>query len=69
MSATKKSKGSTRNDLARLHMVRKHLLLNLAGNIEFDASGITAWEELTCVGFNPQASQLEAVVSVKQPNG
>jgi hypothetical protein len=32
-------------------------------------AGITHWEELTCVGFRPEASQLEAGVSIKQPLG
>ncbi len=69
MSAAQKSKVAARSDLARLHTVRKNLLFNLAASIEFDASGITDWEELICVGFNPQASQLEAVVSIKQTSG
>src|SRR5258708_13231001 len=29
----------------------------------------TTYEELKCVGFNPQLSRLEAVVWVKQPSG
>ncbi|WP_292348271.1 MULTISPECIES: hypothetical protein [unclassified Methanoregula] len=32
-------------------------------------TGNTWWEELTCVGYNPETSLLEAVISVKQPTG
>jgi hypothetical protein len=31
--------------------------------------GTTYWEELECVGYNPELSQLEAVVNVKQSGG
>jgi hypothetical protein len=31
--------------------------------------GNTYWEELTCVGFNPELAQLEAIVSIKQTTG
>lgn len=27
------------------------------------------WEELTCVGYNPQAERLEAIISIKQSSG
>src|ERR1051325_1344471 len=31
--------------------------------------GNTNYEELTCVGFNPQTNFLEATIAVKLPNG
>lgn len=31
--------------------------------------GITYWEELECIGYNPAQSRLEAIVSVKQNSG
>jgi hypothetical protein len=31
--------------------------------------GNTYWEELVCVGYNPESSMLEAVVSIKRENG
>lgn len=36
---------------------------------ELAFAGITHWEELTCVGFNPERSQLEAVVQIKRSSG
>lgn len=32
-------------------------------------AGITNWEELECVGYNPNLSQIEAVVNIKQSGG
>ena len=64
-----KQKPGSKAEIERLLPARKHLLFNLAANIEFDASGIVFWEELTCVGYNPQSSVLEAVVAIKQPTG
>lgn len=29
----------------------------------------TTWEQLTCVGFNPDAGELKATIQVKQPSG
>ena len=36
---------------------------------DFPQQGITYWEELGCVGFNPAQSRLEAIVQVKQSTG
>ena len=36
---------------------------------ELGFSGVTHWEELACVGYNPPLSQLEAVVQIKQASG
>ncbi|RAJ77520.1 hypothetical protein CLV59_107287 [Chitinophaga dinghuensis] len=33
------------------------------------AASITYWEQLTCIGFNPDLSRLEAIVRVKQATG
>ena len=53
-----------------LQAARTALLFNLAANLPTAVSqGNTTWEELTCVGFNPQLSLLEAVVSIKQSTG
>ncbi|PSL26349.1 hypothetical protein [Chitinophaga ginsengisoli] len=46
---------------------RKFLLLSKF--LPQQTAGITFWEQLTCVGFNPDVSRLEAVVRIKQPNG
>ena len=35
----------------------------------FELSDDTTWEQVTCVGYNPVLSQLEAVVSIKLPLG
>jgi len=32
-------------------------------------AGITNWEELECLGYNPELSQIEAVVNIKQNSG
>ena len=49
--------------------VRQTLLVNIAFKGAFDFSGDTAWEEVTCVGYNPTQRQLTAVVSIKQTTG
>ena len=49
--------------------IRQTLLVNLAFKAAFDFSGDTAWEEVTCVGYNPAQRQLTAVVSIKQTTG
>jgi hypothetical protein len=35
----------------------------------FPLSGDTTFEELTCVGYNPELGVLEAVIQIKQPSG
>src|SRR5271166_2881715 len=49
--------------------IRKTLLVNLTFNQPLDFSGDTAWEEVTCVGYNPALRQLVAVASLKQTTG
>lgn len=48
-----------------------HLLNQFSTQLFTDQkqSGITWWEELGCVGFNPGQSRLEAIVSIKQATG
>jgi hypothetical protein len=49
--------------------VRRSLLANLVFKNAIAFNGDTAWEEVTCVGYNPASRQLVAVVSVKQATG
>lgn len=49
--------------------IRQTFLVNLAFKAVIDFSGDTAWEEVTCVGYNPAQRQLTAVVSIKQTTG
>lgn len=44
-------------------------LLLLSKFLPQQTAGITYWEQLQCVGFNPDVSRLEAVISVKQSFG
>jgi hypothetical protein len=48
---------------------RHSLLAHLAFKHPIAFSGDTVWEEVTCVGYNPAAQQLVAVVSIKQTSG
>ena len=64
--------------LKTLEASRTHILSNiflgemidpgLLDNL-FPVIGTTHWETLTCVGFNPDNSQLEAVVHINQASG
>ncbi|MDD1750515.1 MAG: hypothetical protein LUO89_11650 [Methanothrix sp.] len=45
------------------------MLMNLFAGVEISLRSNTFWEQLTCVGYNPNLSQLEAVVSIKQATG
>ena len=49
--------------------LRTNLLFQLAIAQPIALSNHTAWEELTCVGYNPQTAKLEAVVLIKRPTG
>lgn len=51
-----------------LYLENRKLLL-LSKFLPQQAAGITHWEQLLCVGFNPDVSRLEAVVRVKQSTG
>lgn len=59
----------TAEQLSELVYNRKTFLLNRFFAKDLKAQSITYWEELTCVGFNPYKSKLEAVISVKQSTG
>jgi hypothetical protein len=48
---------------------RQTMLAKLAFKSAISIQGDTAWEEVTCVGFNPALDELVAVVSVKQTTG
>ncbi len=68
---TKKSKEIAR-DLAVIEKVRKTMLVRLIArqqNFKVELKSCTEWEEVTCIGFNPQSSQLEAVITIKRPTG
>ena len=57
--------------------VRKTFLFQQLTNLDVPTNvapivqrrGITFWEQLNCVGFNPQLSLLEATISVKRTTG
>ncbi len=50
-------------------MLRTNLLFQLAISQPITVSGNTQWEELACVGYNPQIGKLEAVVIIKRSSG
>jgi hypothetical protein len=52
----------------KLYLENRKLLL-LSKFLPQQTASITYWEQLLCVGFNPDVSRLEAVVSVKQAFG
>jgi hypothetical protein len=57
----------------QMRLYRRELRFNLFTGVKFPPKfpkpSITYWEQLTCVGYNPMLSLLEAVVSIKQPTG
>ncbi|MCU7924103.1 MAG: hypothetical protein KZQ88_15545 [Candidatus Thiodiazotropha sp. (ex Dulcina madagascariensis)] len=67
-----------KDTLCELEKTRGELLVHLFASQQVPTkvlakamkySGITHWEALSCVGFNPEVSQLEAVVTIKQASG
>jgi hypothetical protein len=52
----------------KLYLQNRKLLL-LSKFLPQQTANITYWEQLQCVGFNPDVSRLEAVIRVKQPGG
>lgn len=58
-------------ELEKLHVIRKGLLASAVYNKAAlkEIKGNVHWEELTCVGYNPDLAHLEAVVSIKQSSG
>ena len=56
-------------EMERLLPIRHTMLLKIALSEKLDFSGNVFWEEITCVGYNPQTVTLEAVVAIKQVSG
>ena len=63
------SKPTHQTEVERLLPIRQQMLLKMALQQAIDFTGNVFWEEITCVGYNPQTSTLEAVVAIKQPFG
>jgi hypothetical protein len=55
--------------VASLSKVRKTFMQSMFFDESSLPEGNTYWEELTCVGFQPESGHIQAVVSVKQPTG
>ncbi len=58
-------------EIEKLELSRQNILANIVtknASLQ-ELKGNTYWEELTCVGYNPDIAQIEAVVSVKQATG
>ena len=56
-------------EVEKLLPVRQSMLLNLVLQQPIAFTGNVFWEEITCVGYNPQTVTLEAVVAIKQATG
>jgi hypothetical protein len=63
------AKESVSSSVKELLPIRKKMLFQMALGQALEFSGNTTWEEITCVGYNPQTSTLEAVVAIKLANG
>ena len=66
MNESSKTVQGTEKEVAS---TRKMMLMNLFADIKIDLKSNILWEQLTCLGFNPGSSQLEAVVSIKRATG
>ncbi|MDD4163498.1 MAG: hypothetical protein PHW87_13565, partial [Methanothrix sp.] len=66
MNESSKTVQGTEKEVAS---TRKMMLMNLFADIKIDLKNNILWEQLTCLGFNPGSSQLEAVVSIKRATG
>ena len=65
-------KKASANMLKKLTVLRGLTLANqniLQPSFTQKVTGITHWEELECLGFNPELSRVEAIVNIKQSNG
>ncbi|MEK6708558.1 MAG: hypothetical protein AABY81_07135 [Pseudomonadota bacterium] len=68
MAKAKKVSGIGSEEMSRMLKERNSFLLaNVLAPQK--ARSITHWEEITCLGFNPQMQRMEAVVSIKQSTG
>lgn len=59
-------------DVRRTFFLRRPAqLANITGVLStaIQSRGITYWEQLGCVGYNPQLSLLEATITIKRANG
>src|ERR1051326_5393118 len=56
-------------EIEKLLPIRQSMLLKMALSEKLDFSGNVFWEEITCVGYNPQTTTLEAVVAIKRTTG
>ena len=60
----------TKENIRELRKIRNSFDLSiLKGGDIFPQKGITYWEEINCVGYNPELSRLEAIVSIKLASG
>ncbi len=67
---TDREKLIKKNEEIRLMQIeRESLLRNILKKQKISVANNTYWEELVCVGFNPELGQLEAVVSIKRSTG
>jgi hypothetical protein len=64
----KATKDNLSEDQIKLYLENRKFLL-LSKFLPQQTAGITHWEQVTCVGYNPDVSRLEAVVQVKQASG
>lgn len=69
MTEIKESVNVLQENEEELESTRKMMLMKLFTGVKINRMSNTFWEQLTCVGFNPIMSQLEAVVSIKQATG
>ncbi len=65
-------KQPTKKQLKKITLLRQQSLTadNMLLTLGFPTlGGITGWEELECVGYNPELSTVEAMVNIKQSTG
>jgi hypothetical protein len=55
--------------IAELQVVRRDFLFKRITMKSILTNQITDWEELMCVGYNPELSQLMAIISIKRQTG
>ncbi len=67
-----KTKQPTKTELKKISLLRNQTLTssNFLQTLMFpNINGITNWEELECLGYNPELSRIEAVVNIKRSAG
>lgn len=60
---------SSATEISQQENVRKNLLAGLFVKKIIPIKNSIYWEELTCIGYDPQLSKLQAVVSIKRSTG